>query len=148
MRSSDGRGNRRRGRGTSGRTELGTQTLAPARLSVSFELMMEIDHSKYPGLHPLPPHFVKDFPPVAKVVEEKCIACDRCPPLCFFDAIVMEDRREHKFKRTAVVVPENCTGCGLCFEACPVDAFLWVPDKTSVDKPPRSATETERDLSA
>jgi Na+-translocating ferredoxin:NAD+ oxidoreductase RNF subunit RnfB len=91
---------------------------------------MENDQAKYPGLHPLPPSFVKDFPPVAVVVEEKCIACDRCPPLCFFDAIVMEDRAAHKYMRTAVVITENCTGCGLCFEACPVDAFLWIPDKT------------------
>jgi formate hydrogenlyase subunit 6/NADH:ubiquinone oxidoreductase subunit I len=102
---------------------------------------------KYPGLPPLPPSFVKEFPPLAKVVEEKCIACDRCPPLCFFDAIVMEDRPVHKFKRTAVVVADHCTGCGLCFEGCPVDAFLWVPDEVSDRKPSRSTTKTERDLS-
>jgi len=79
---------------------------------------------KYPGLNPLPPDFAKEFPPVAAVVEEKCIACDRCPPICFFDAIVMEARAKHKYKRTAVVVEGNCTGCGLCFEACPVDAIV------------------------
>jgi formate hydrogenlyase subunit 6/NADH:ubiquinone oxidoreductase subunit I len=85
--------------------------------------------TKYSGLRPLPPSFIRDYAPLAVVVEEKCIACDRCPPLCFFDALVMEDRPEHKYRRVAVVLPENCTGCGLCFEACPVDAFIWVPDK-------------------
>ncbi len=89
---------------------------------------MSGDKGKYPGLDPIPPRFVREFPPIAKVVEEKCIACDRCPPLCFFDAIVMEDRPGHPFHRTAVIVPPNCTGCGLCFEACPVDAIIWVPD--------------------
>lgn len=107
---------------------------------------MNVDGSKYPGLRPLPPDFVRDFPPLALVVEEKCIACDRCPPLCFFDAIVMEDRPLHKFKRTAAVITDNCTGCGLCFEACPVDAFVWEPDKNIGKGPSRAAEKTERDL--
>lgn len=82
---------------------------------------------KYLGLNPLPPAFVKEQPPIAKVLEDGCIACDRCPPLCFFEAIIMEDRPAHPYKRVAVIVPENCTGCGLCFEACPVDVIVWVP---------------------
>ena len=93
------------------------------------------NRAKYPGLDPLPPAFVKDYPPLALVVEEKCIACDRCPPICFFDAIIMEDRRKHKYKRTAVVIGDNCTGCGLCFEACPVDAIIWIPDKSGLPVP-------------
>jgi formate hydrogenlyase subunit 6/NADH:ubiquinone oxidoreductase subunit I len=109
---------------------------------------MDNDQAKYPGLHPLPPAFVKDFPPVAVVVEEKCIACDRCPPLCFFDAIVMEDRAAHKYKRTAVVITENCTGCGLCFEACPVDAFLWIPDKTPGAGRSKATGESKDELSS
>jgi Na+-translocating ferredoxin:NAD+ oxidoreductase subunit C len=109
---------------------------------------MENAQSKYPGLPPLPPSFAKDFPPVAVVVEEKCIACDRCPPLCFFDAIVMEPRDGHKYHRTAVVITENCTGCGLCFEACPVDAFGWIPDKMPGITSPSAKGESERDLSA
>jgi len=109
---------------------------------------MAIEQSKYPGLPPLPPPFVREFPPIAVVVEEQCIACDRCPPLCFFDAIVMEARAMHKYKRTAVVIPGNCTGCGLCFEACPVDAFRWIPDKSSQTKPLTGAQETEKELDA
>jgi formate hydrogenlyase subunit 6/NADH:ubiquinone oxidoreductase subunit I len=106
---------------------------------------MQNDQLKYPGLSPLPPVFVKDFPPVALVVEVTCIACDRCVPLCFFDAIIMEDRPGHKHKRTAVVITGNCTGCGLCFEACPVDAFVWVPDKAPAAKPPKAIGKSERD---
>ena len=95
--------------------------------------------NKYPGLSPLPPDFVKEYPPLALVHEEKCIACDRCPPLCFFDALFMEARPDHPFKRTAVVVSDNCTGCGLCFEACPVDAIVWVPDTSAAKETrPRS----------
>ena len=82
---------------------------------------------KYVGLNPVPPDFVKVHPPLALVVEEDCIGCDRCIPLCFFNALVMVDRPEHKYKRVALVDPDNCTGCGLCFEACPTDAFVWVP---------------------
>lgn len=106
---------------------------------------MGSEQLKYPGLDPLPPPFVKDFPPIALVVEEKCIACDRCPPLCFFDAIIMEDRAGHKYHRTAVVIPENCTGCGLCFEACPVDAFLWMPDKGSKSEPVKPTRQIDAD---
>lgn len=83
---------------------------------------------KYVGLNPIPPEFVKAHPALAIVVEEDCIGCDRCVPLCFFNALAMVDRPEHKYKRVALVDADNCTGCGLCFEACPTDAFVWVPD--------------------
>jgi len=76
---------------------------------------------RYVGLLPLPPEFVKEHPPIAIVDEEDCIGCERCPKICFFDAIVMKGR-------VAVIVPMNCTGCGLCFEACPVDCIKWIPD--------------------
>lgn len=111
-------------------------------------IAMDNTQTKYPGLPPLPPPFVNDFPPVAVVVEEKCIACDRCPPICFFDALVMEPRVTHKYKRTAFVILENCTGCGLCFEACPVDAFVWIPDKTPGMKSHSAQGEPERDLTS
>jgi len=101
---------------------------------------------KYPGLNPLPPDFASQFPPLAEVVEEKCIACDRCPPICFFDAIVMEARPEHKYKRTAVVIGENCTGCGLCFEACPVDAIVWIPDRSGLPVPGKASPPEDTDL--
>jgi len=79
---------------------------------------------KYIGLKPLPPEFYDKFAPVAEVVEERCIGCERCPKICFFDAIKMVGG-------VAVINRDNCTGCGLCFEACPVDAIIWVPDQSS-----------------
>lgn len=86
---------------------------------------------KYVGLDPLPPEFANLQPPMAFVVDEDCIGCDRCIPLCFFDALVMIDKPGHKYKRVALVDPDYCTGCGLCFEACPTNAFLWLPDFTN-----------------
>ncbi len=76
---------------------------------------------RYVGLLPLPPEFVREYPPIAIVEEENCIGCERCPQMCFFDAIIMRNE-------IAVIIPDNCTGCGLCFEACPVDCIRWIPD--------------------
>jgi Na+-translocating ferredoxin:NAD+ oxidoreductase subunit B len=93
---------------------------------------------KYPGLPLLPPSFAATQPPLAKVLEEKCIVCDRCLPVCFFDALCLEERPGHPHGRSAVVIASHCTGCGLCFEACPVDAFVWVPDMSSSPSRPGS----------
>ncbi|MGE5315846.1 MAG: 4Fe-4S binding protein [Acidobacteriota bacterium] len=85
-------------------------------------------NTKYRGLVPFPPNVGGDVAPVALVVEERCIACERCVPICFFDAIVMAPREAHKYGASAVIDLRSCTGCGLCFEACPVDAIVWIPD--------------------
>lgn len=78
---------------------------------------------KYIGLKPFPPDFHDKFAPVAEVIVEKCTGCERCPKICFFDAIKM-------INQIAVINRDNCTGCGLCFEACPFDAIKWIPDET------------------
>ena len=100
---------------------------------------------KYPGLDPLPPQFDGQYAPVAIVAEEECIACDRCPPICFFDAIIMEDRAGHKYGRTAVIIEPNCTGCGLCFEACPVDAIKWKADISGIQHSGKKTSEPVED---
>ncbi len=107
---------------------------------------MSGNKGKYPGLDPIPPPFAKEYPPIAVVVEERCIACDRCPPICFFDAIVMEKRDLHKYGRTAVVIGDSCTGCGLCFEACPVDAIEWIADKDAAGSSGKHTAATLEDL--
>ena len=106
---------------------------------------MATPNSKYRGLDPIPPPFSKEYPPIALVIEEKCIACDRCVPVCFFDALVMESRPGHKYHRTALVISENCTGCGLCFEACPVEAIIWVPDMEEAKPKTRPGESAQKD---
>lgn len=108
-------------------------------------MTVENGRKKYPGLNPLPPVFPQNHAPVAVVEESGCIACDRCPPVCFFDAIIMEPREGHKYGRTAVIIEPNCTGCGLCFEACPVDTIKWKPDPTGAPYAGRSATSSSED---
>ncbi|WP_140945672.1 DUF362 domain-containing protein [Candidatus Thermokryptus mobilis] len=90
--------------------------------------LIHLEMGKYIGLNPFPPKFYDRYPPVAEVVEDKCIGCGRCPNICFFDAIKMRDR-------VAVINKDNCTGCGLCFESCPVDAIIWIPDMNSCQSP-------------
>jgi formate hydrogenlyase subunit 6/NADH:ubiquinone oxidoreductase subunit I len=83
---------------------------------------------RYKGLTPFPPDVGEGYAPIAIILEDRCIACDRCMPVCFFDALDMESSTKNKYGRTAIIFANNCTGCGLCFEACPVDAIAWVPD--------------------
>ncbi len=83
---------------------------------------------KYIGLRAFPPSFGDKYPPVAEVVESRCIGCERCPKICFFDAIKMVNG-------LAVINQDNCTGCGLCFEACPVDAIIWVQGESDSGGP-------------
>ena len=94
---------------------------------------------RYVGLPALPPEFVREYPPLAIVEEENCIGCERCPKICFFDAIIMSEK-------VAVIIPDNCTGCGLCFEACPVDCIRWVADQEVPGGPPRKEEIPEVDL--
>lgn len=94
---------------------------------------------KYRGLAPLPPDFAKKFAPVAIVEEKDCIGCERCPKICFFNAIVMKNK-------IAVIVLDNCTGCGLCFEACPVDCIRWIPDRQVRKEVPLKEKIPEVDL--
>ncbi len=56
---------------------------------------------------------------VARVVSDKCIACQICIGECPVGAIELSD------EGVARVDPEVCVGCGKCSEVCPVDAISF-----------------------
>lgn len=66
----------------------------------------------------------------APVVDRKlCIACTRCEPVCFYDAISAPPKVKAK------VFPAKCTQCGLCVTVCPTGALSFQPrDKTTLQK--------------
>ncbi|HZK26744.1 MAG TPA: 4Fe-4S binding protein [Thermoclostridium sp.] len=51
----------------------------------------------------------------APVVEDKCIACDRCVDVCWHEGIEMIDGKARK--------TDLCIGCGYCFQVCPTQAL-------------------------
>lgn len=67
---------------------------------------------------------------VAYILEEHCIGCTKCLPVCPVDAILGANKRMH------TVIVSECTGCELCIAPCPVDCIVMVPD-TAHDGAPR-----------
>ncbi|MCD6407442.1 4Fe-4S binding protein [bacterium] len=54
-----------------------------------------------------------------KMIEERCIHCTVCIPLCPVGAIYFEKETESvKFN------PEKCIACGICIKACPTKAMV------------------------
>lgn len=51
------------------------------------------------------------------IVEQDCIGCTRCLPVCPVDAIIGSSKHMH------TVISHECTGCGLCVPVCPVDCI-------------------------
>ena len=60
----------------------------------------------------------------AKIVEDECIACDRCIEECRFDAIAYP---ASKNGNVPFVDPIFCEGCGVCVRVCPVEAISFEP---------------------
>jgi MinD superfamily P-loop ATPase len=60
----------------------------------------------------------------AKILEDKCIACDRCIEECRFDAITYPVSGEGEVPS---INPIFCEGCGVCVRVCPVEAISFEP---------------------
>jgi heterodisulfide reductase subunit A len=54
---------------------------------------------------------------IARIDEEKCVACMTCARTCPYDAPVMNDRQKMEISGA------NCLGCGSCAAACPAKAI-------------------------
>ncbi len=52
-----------------------------------------------------------------EVIQEKCIGCSKCIPVCPYQAITL-------FNKIAVIDLNACTLCGACVPECPVDAII------------------------
>jgi len=60
----------------------------------------------------------------ARILEDECIACDRCIEECRFEAITYS-RSENG--NVPSVDPIFCEGCGVCVRVCPVEAISFEP---------------------
>jgi len=61
----------------------------------------------------------------AKIVEDKCISCDRCIEECRFDAIHYPSGGNGKTADTPYINPIFCEGCGVCVRVCPAEAISF-----------------------
>jgi ferredoxin len=59
----------------------------------------------------------------ARVDNEKCDGCTKCPMHCAFDAIEMKSLPGYAEPR-AVIDAEKCMGCGACVPKCPIEGAL------------------------
>jgi MinD superfamily P-loop ATPase len=63
----------------------------------------------------------------ARIIEEDCIACNRCVEECRFDAIryrILDDGTKADKPSIDII---SCEGCGLCKRLCAVDAIAFEP---------------------
>lgn len=66
-----------------------------------------------------------------RVLDQKCIKCGACQPVCFYDAVTAP------LKELARVNGESCFQCGLCASVCPTDALVFRPrDAVTRQDPP------------
>ncbi len=59
----------------------------------------------------------------ARVDNQKCDGCQKCPMHCAFDAIEMKLLPDFAEPR-AVIDSEKCMGCGACVPKCPIEGAL------------------------
>ena len=63
----------------------------------------------------------------ARIIEDECIACNRCIEECRFDAIGYRVLDNGKKADKPSVDAISCEGCGLCKRLCPVEAISFEP---------------------
>ena len=63
----------------------------------------------------------------ARIIENECIACNRCIEECRFDAIRYPVLSNGKKADKPSVDLISCEGCGLCKRLCPVEAISFEP---------------------
>jgi len=63
----------------------------------------------------------------AKILEDKCISCNRCIEACRFDAIHYPVTGNGEPADTPLVNPIFCEGCGVCVRVCPAEAISFGP---------------------
>ena len=73
----------------------------------------------------------------ARVDNDKCNGCLKCPMRCAFDAIEMRDLPGYAEPR-AVIDADKCLGCGACVPKCPVEGALTM----ELVRPPEFIPET------
>jgi NAD-dependent dihydropyrimidine dehydrogenase PreA subunit len=59
----------------------------------------------------------------ARVDNDKCDGCKKCPMVCAVDAIEMKDLPGYAEPR-AVIDSDKCLGCGACIPKCPIEGAL------------------------
>jgi MinD superfamily P-loop ATPase len=61
----------------------------------------------------------------ARIIDDACIACDRCIEECRFDAIHYPVSTNGKETETPHINPIFCEGCGVCVRICPAEAIAF-----------------------
>lgn len=61
----------------------------------------------------------------ASVLEDACVACDRCIDECRFDAIHYPQNNDGSTAAVPHINKIHCEGCGVCYRVCPADAIAF-----------------------
>jgi MinD superfamily P-loop ATPase len=61
----------------------------------------------------------------ARIIDDECIACDRCIEECRFDAIHYPVSSNGEEAETPYINPIFCEGCGVCVRICPTRTIAF-----------------------